>query len=265
MSQAPRATADPALEVQNLSVRYGAVTALDGVTLDLRPGTVTGLVGMNGSGKSTLFKSVMGLVPPESGSIRLLGGPAERARRRGAVAYTPQSEDVDWSFPVCVRDVVRMGRYGRLGLTRRLRRGDEEQVAGALERVGLSDLADRQVGALSGGQRKRVFVARALAQEADVLLLDEPFAGVDRLTEDTLTALLRTLAAEGRTVLISTHDLQNLDVLCDDAVLLHRRVILHASPREVLRPENLALAFGAADDGTTTSGVARAAEREVGP
>jgi len=234
------------LEVAGLTVRYGAVTALEEVTFGLERGTVTGLVGMNGSGKSTLFKAVMGLARPESGTVRLLGGPPERARRQGAVAYSPQSEDVDWTFPVCVRDVVRMGRYGRLGPTRRLRDEDEEHVDTALATTGLTDLADRQIGALSGGQRKRVFVARGLAQEADLLLLDEPFAGVDRHTQHTLTTLLRDLAAAGRTVLVSTHDLDNLAALCDEAILLHRRVILQASPHEVLRPENLARAFGAA-------------------
>jgi manganese transport system ATP-binding protein len=234
----------PALEVRDLTVRYGPVTALDGASFALAPGRVTGLVGMNGSGKSTLFKAVMGLVRPDAGRVRVQGLTTEQARRRGVVAYVPQTEDVDWTFPVSVRDVVLMGRYGRLGPTRRPRRVDHDAVDAALARVDLADLADRQIGALSGGQRKRAFVARGLAQEAGALLLDEPFAGVDRRTEATLTALLRDLAADGRTVLVSTHDLQSLEELCDDAVLLHRRVLLHAPPAEVLRPENLARAFG---------------------
>ncbi|MFH5824444.1 metal ABC transporter ATP-binding protein [Georgenia sp. AZ-5] len=233
-----------ALEVTDLTVRYGAVTALDGVTFALPPARVTGLVGMNGSGKSTLLKSVMGLVRPARGTVRILGAGTEQARRRGAVAYVPQSEDVDWTFPVSVRDVVLMGRYGRLGLTRRPHRQDREAVEAALDRVELLPLADRQIGALSGGQRKRAFVARGIAQGAQVMLLDEPFAGVDKRTEATITALLRELAADGRTVLVSTHDLQSLDTLCDDALLLQRRVLLHAAPREVLRPEHLARAFG---------------------
>lgn len=238
------APAAPTLEVSGLTVRYGPVTALDGATFALAAGRVTGLVGMNGSGKSTLFKAVMGLVRPDAGTVRVHGRGTEHARRHGTVAYVPQTEDVDWTFPVSVRDVVLMGRYGRLGLTRRPRRADHDAVDAALERVALTDLADRQIGALSGGQRRRAFVARGLAQEASVLLLDEPFAGVDRRTEATLTTLLRDLAADGRTVLVSTHDLQRLDELCDDAVLLHHHVILHAAPTEVLRPENLARAFG---------------------
>jgi manganese transport system ATP-binding protein len=234
----------PALEVRDLTVRYGPVTALDGASFALTTGRVTGLVGMNGSGKSTLFKAVMGLVRPASGRVRVQGLSTEQARRRGLVAYVPQTEDVDWTFPVSVRDVVLMGRYGHLGLARRPRRADHDAVDAALARVDLADLADRQIGALSGGQRRRAFVARGLAQEAGVLLLDEPFAGVDRRTEATLSALLRDLAADGRTVLVSTHDLQSLEELCDDAVLLHRRVLLHAPPAEVLRPVNLARAFG---------------------
>ncbi|MFD1506991.1 metal ABC transporter ATP-binding protein [Georgenia yuyongxinii] len=240
----PTASAAPALEVTDLTVRYGAVTALDGVTFALAGGRVTGLVGMNGSGKSTLFKSVMGLVRPTAGQVRVLGQSTELARRRGVVGYVPQQEDVDWSFPLSVREVVMMGRYGRLGLTRRPRRADHDAVDAALERVELGHLDDRQIGALSGGQRKRAFVARGLAQGAQVLLLDEPFAGVDKRTEATITTLLRELAADGRTILVSTHDLASLDVLCDDALLIQRRVLLHAPPAEVLRPENLARAFG---------------------
>ncbi|TRW46741.1 metal ABC transporter ATP-binding protein [Georgenia yuyongxinii] len=240
----PTASAAPALEVTDLTVRYGAVTALDGVTFALAPGRVTGLVGMNGSGKSTLFKSVMGLVRPTAGQVRVLGQSTELARRRGVVGYVPQQEDVDWSFPLSVRDVVMMGRYGRLGLTRRPRRADHDAVDAALERVELGHLDDRQIGALSGGQRKRAFVARGLAQGAQVLLLDEPFAGVDKRTEATITTLLRELAGDGRTMLVSTHDLASLDVLCDDALLIQRRILLHAPPAEVLRPENLARAFG---------------------
>lgn len=233
-----------ALDVRGLHVRYGDVTALDGVDLTLAHGRVCGLVGVNGSGKSTLFKSVMGVVRPDAGTVRVDGGPPADARRRGAVGYVPQSEDVDWAFPLSVRDVVMTGRYGHLGFTRRPRRADHEAVATALERVDLTDLADRQIGNLSGGQRKRAFVARGIAQEARVLLLDEPFAGVDKRSEATMTTLLRELAAAGVTVLVSTHDLHALPALADEAALLMRRVLLHGTPDEVLRPENLARAFG---------------------
>lgn len=234
----------PTLEVTDLTVHYGDVVALDGATFALAPGRVTGLVGMNGSGKSTLFKAVVGLVRPTSGRVLVQGTGTQAARRRGATAYVPQSEDVDWTFPLSVHDVVMTGRYGHLGLTRRPRRADHDAVRHALARADLTDLADRQIGALSGGQRKRAFVARGLAQGADLMLLDEPFAGVDKRSEATITALLRELAADGRTILVSTHDLASLAELCDDAMLIQRRILLHATPAEVLRPENLVRAFG---------------------
>jgi manganese transport system ATP-binding protein len=232
------------IEVDDVAVRYGEVTALDGVLLTVPAGRVTGLIGMNGSGKSTLFKSITGLVAPTRGSVRIGGAEPRVARKAGLVGYVPQSEDVDWSFPVSVRDVVMMGRYGRQGVTRRPRAVDRAAVDAALERVELSDLADRQIGALSGGQRKRAFVARGLAQEAGVLLLDEPFAGVDKRSEATIVRVLRQLAADGATVLVSTHDLHALPELADEAVLLLRRVLFHGAVAEALRPGRLAAAFG---------------------
>jgi manganese transport system ATP-binding protein len=156
----------------------------------------------------------------------------------------PQSEDVDWTFPVCVRDVVMMGRYGKLGPMRRARRPDRDAVDQALERVGLADLQHRQIGELSGGQRKRAFVARGIAQDAALMLLDEPFAGVDKSSEAALVALFRDLRDEGRTILVSTHDLAGIPQLCDEAVLLHRHVLAHGSPESVLTNDNLARAFG---------------------
>jgi manganese transport system ATP-binding protein len=241
----PRAPgAAPAIQVEDVTVHYGEVLALDGASLRLDAGRVCGLVGMNGSGKSTLFKTIMGIVKPDSGRVLIEGKATAHARRRGTVGYVPQSEDVDWAFPVSVRDVVMMGRYGHMGLTRRPRRADQEAVDRALLRVELTDYADRQIGQLSGGQRKRAFIARGLAQGATILLLDEPFAGVDKRSEGTISRLLRALALEGHTILISTHDLHTLPGLCDEAVLLMRKVLVHGDPREVLRPENLALAFG---------------------
>ncbi|MGD9991089.1 metal ABC transporter ATP-binding protein [Pseudonocardia sp.] len=233
-----------AVEVDGLTVRYGPVVALDGVSLRLDPGTVCGLIGMNGSGKSTLFKSIMGLLRADAGRVRIAGHDPAVARRRGMVGYVPQAEAVDWSFPVSVRDVVTMGRYGRLGPLRRSHAADRVAVADALARVELTELADRQIGQLSGGQRKRAFVARGIAQGAEVLLLDEPFAGVDKRSEATMSALLADLAAAGCAVLIATHDLHALPALADEAVLLLRRVLLHGPVDEVLRPENLARAFG---------------------
>ncbi len=233
-----------AIEVTDVVVRYGKVLALDDVSVDVAPGRVTGLIGMNGSGKSSLFKTVIGSLRPERGDVRIDGRSPAAARKEGVIGYVPQSEDVDWAFPVSVRDVVMMGRYGRLGLTRRPRQVDRAAVEHALERVELTGYADRQIGQLSGGQRKRAFVARGLAQDARVLLLDEPFAGVDKGSEATIVRLLRQLADDGRTVLVSTHDLHALPELADEAILLMRRVLFHGPVEEALRPERLALAFG---------------------
>lgn len=234
----------PAIAVDDLVVRYGDILALDGVSLSVAWGRITGLIGMNGSGKSTLFKAVMGLVAADRGVVHLDGGSAAAARRRGLVGYVPQSEDVDWTFPLSVHDVVMMGRYGHLGLTRRPRAVDRDAVADALERVELTELADRQIGQLSGGQRKRAFLARAIAQNARILLLDEPFSGVDKPSEATIVRLLRELADDGHAILVSTHDLHALPGLADDAVLLLHRVLFHGAVAQALRPENLARAFG---------------------
>ncbi|MFD9678805.1 metal ABC transporter ATP-binding protein [Rhodococcus sp. NPDC059969] len=233
-----------AIRVENVSVHYGEVHALDHVDLTLNSGSVCGLIGMNGSGKSTLFKVIMGMIKPDNGSVTIAGLDAAAARKSGRVGYVPQSEDVDWTFPISVRDVVMMGRYGHLGFLRRPRRADREAVAEALERVELTEFADRQIGQLSGGQKKRAFVARGIAQDASILLLDEPFAGVDKRSEATISTLLRELASDGRSILVSTHDLHTVPKLCDEAVLLMRKVLVHSDPDTVLQPENLALAFG---------------------
>ncbi|MFC4127280.1 metal ABC transporter ATP-binding protein [Nocardia rhizosphaerae] len=237
-------TTAPVVEIQDVTVHYGDVLALDTVELTLKSGRVTGLIGMNGSGKSTLFKTIMGLVTPGRGRVLINGRPPAAARKAGSLGYVPQSEDVDWSFPLSVRDVVMTGRYGKMGFTRRPSRADKAAVAEALARVELTELADRQIGQLSGGQKKRAFVARGIAQEATILLLDEPFAGVDKRSEATITGLLRALAADGATILVSTHDLHALPQLADEAVLLYRKVLEHGDPDVVLRPENLAKAFG---------------------
>ncbi|WP_127500474.1 metal ABC transporter ATP-binding protein [Actinoplanes solisilvae] len=234
----------PAIDVAGLTVHYGQVRALDDVSLRVRPGRVTGLIGMNGSGKSTLFKTIMGMTRPDRGTVLIEDSAPARARKNGLVGYVPQTEDVDRTFPVSVRDVATMGRYGRMGFTRRVRGEDRTAVSKALERVELSDYADRQIGQLSGGQAKRAFLARGIAQGARILLLDEPFAGVDKRSEATIVRLLRELAEEGRTVLVSTHDLHALPRLADEAILLQRRVVFHGTVAEALRPETLALAFG---------------------
>lgn len=233
-----------AIAARNVTVRYGEVVALDDVSVEIGTATVCGLIGMNGSGKSTLMKALLGIVRPDHGSVELLGQPQQAARKQRLVSYIPQAEDVDWDFPLRVYDVVMMGRYAHQGTLRHPRPADRDAVAAALDRVGLTDLAGRQIGELSGGQRKRAFVARCMAQDARLLLMDEPFAGIDRRSEADITALLRELRAEGRTVLIATHDLAGLPALCDEAILLQRKVIAHGTPDAVLNPETLGLAFG---------------------
>lgn len=235
---------EPTIRVDAVTVHYGDVLALDRATASINAGRICGLVGMNGSGKSTLFKSIMGMVKPDSGTVTVNGGPPDRARKAGIISYVPQSEDVDWAFPISVRDVVMMGRYGRMNFMRHPRKADHAAVDHALERVELREYADRQIGQLSGGQKKRTFVARGIAQGATTLLLDEPFAGVDKRSEATITRLLKELAADGATILVSTHDLHALPSLADDAILLMRTVLMHGEPAEVLQPHNLALAFG---------------------
>lgn len=234
----------PALQVDAVTVRYGSVLALHDVTLAIQPGRVCGLVGMNGAGKSTLFKAIMGLVRAESGAVRIHGSSPAQARKAGAVGYMMQSEAIDWAFPLSVREVVLTGRYGHMGPYRRARTADQQAVDDALGRVELAAYQHRQIGQLSGGQRKRAFLARCIAQGADLLLLDEPFAGVDKRSEATISALLRDLAGRGATILLATHDLHALPELADEAILLMRTVLLHEDPRTVLQPHNLARAFG---------------------
>lgn len=235
---------EPAVLAHRISAGYRDVLALREVSIELPAGRICGLVGMNGSGKSTLFKVLMGMITPRHGEVRLCGRSTKQARKNAIVAYVPQSEDVDWAFPIRVGDVVLTGRYGHLDWLRRPKQADRDAVAEALHRVGLSDLADRQIGELSGGQRKRAFVARAIAQNAQLLLLDEPFAGVDSTSEATISDLLRELRDEGRTVLLSNHDLAGIAGLCDDAILLNQRLIAYGPVDDALAPDNVAAAFG---------------------
>ncbi len=233
------------LSVAQATVTYrNGHTALRDASFEIPPGSIAALVGVNGSGKSTLFKAIMGLQRLARGEVQVLGMTARAALRRKLVAYVPQSEDVDWNFPVLVEDVVMMGRYGHMGPLRRPRAADRQAVASALARVGMAALRARQIGELSGGQKKRVFLARALAQDARLLLLDEPFTGVDVATEDAIIALLRRLRDEGRVVLVSTHNLGSVPEFCDRAVLLNRTVLAHGPVTEVFTQANLQAAFG---------------------
>ena len=219
-------------------------TALRDATFDIPTGTITALVGVNGAGKSTLFKAIMGFVPAAKGVISVLGMPVKEALRKNVVAYVPQAEEVDWTFPVLVEDVVMMGRYGHMGVLRRPKQADRDAVTDALARVNMSDFRHRQIGELSGGQRKRVFLARALAQEGKVILLDEPFTGVDVQTEDAIIALLREMRDEGRVMLVSTHNLGSVPEFCDRTVLVKETVLAHGPTSEVFTHANLEIAFG---------------------
>jgi manganese/iron transport system ATP-binding protein len=233
------------LRLEGVAVTYhSGVTAVEEASFAVPRSTITALVGVNGSGKSTLFKAIMGFVPLARGRVEILGRPAKLALKQRLVAYVPQAEEVDWTFPVLVEDVVMMGRYGHMGWMRRPSARDQALVAAALDRVGMGDFRKRQIGELSGGQKKRVFLARALAQEGQVILLDEPFTGVDVTTEDQIVRLLTELRAEGRVMLISTHNLGSVPEYCDHAVLINRRVLCSGPTAEVFTQANLEAAFG---------------------
>lgn len=233
------------LAVHGATVTYrNGHTALRDASFEIPTGTITALVGVNGSGKSTLFKAIMGFVRVAKGEIIVLGQPAAAALRKNVVAYVPQAEEVDWNFPVLVEDVVMMGRYGHMGIMRLPKAADREAVTAALARVGMSDFRKRQIGELSGGQKKRVFLARALAQDGRVILLDEPFTGVDVRTEDAIIELLRALRNEGRVMLVSTHNLGSVPEFCDRAVLLRNTVLAYGPTGQTFTQANLEKAFG---------------------
>ena len=232
------------IEAEQLCVDYNGTVALYDASLKLPAGCICGLVGMNGAGKSTLFKALTGFVRPSRGWIRINGQRIGMAQRHQMVAYVPQSESIDSQFPVSVWDVVMMGRYGSMNPLRIPRSSDRVAVRDALERVDLLAQRSRPLGTLSGGQRKRAFLARAIAQRADVLLLDEPFNGVDVRTEKVMAQLFMQFREEGRTILISTHDLSHVRDFCDLVVLINKTVLAYGETSEVFTPENLALTFG---------------------
>ncbi|WP_322487357.1 metal ABC transporter ATP-binding protein [Chloroflexus sp.] len=235
------ATAVPALAIRHLTVRYRQTEALSDVSVDIQAGEQIAIVGPNGAGKSTLLKAIAGLQPITAGEIRFFG--TERAEPN-TIAYVPQRLQVDWRFPVSVSDVVLMGRVGRIGLLRRPSRHDRLLAQRALERVGLAAFADRQIGQLSGGQQQRVFLARALAQEARLLLMDEPLVGLDIPSQDEIFRALAALRAEGVTILTALHDLQQAARYFDRVMLLNRRLIAYAPAREAFTAANLVATYG---------------------
>jgi ABC-type Mn2+/Zn2+ transport system ATPase subunit len=240
--ESPATTVCPALSVQRLSAGYpGARNAVEEISFDVARGERVGVLGPNGAGKSTLFKAIVGLIPHTGGQISIHG---ENCRTsHNMVGYVPQHEEIDWSFPVTVRDVVMMGRLRQIGWLRWPRPRDWQAVDAVLTRVGMVNFRDRQIGQLSGGQKRRVFIARALAQETDVLLLDEPFSGVDAAAEHEIGEMLDLLRGDGVTVLLATHDLSTARQF-DKLLLLKQHVIAYGTPEAVFTPETLGRAYG---------------------
>ena len=231
----------PAVDVRGVSFHYGQLAALDDVTLQIETGARVAVVGPNGAGKSTLFHVLAGVLTPSAGEVRVHG---HRPARYLCTAYVTQSRDLDWKFPVSVADVVLMGRTGLLGLFRRPGEPDRQQLADALEQMGIADLADRQIGELSGGQRQRMFIARALAQEPELLLLDEPLAGLDLSSQELIFEVLDRFSEQGVTVLVATHDLTLATERFDKILLLKRHMLGYGHHETVLSDQNLALAYG---------------------
>jgi manganese/zinc/iron transport system ATP- binding protein len=230
-----------ALRVDGLTVSYRHVPVLRRVSLAVPPGRLVAVVGPNGAGKSTLLKAILGLIPRDAGTIELFGRGVEHAR--GLIAYVPQTESVDWDFPVTAGEVVLMGRYGRFGLFGRPTRADRESVDRCLSTVGMAEFADRHIRHLSGGQQQRVFLARALAQEANILLLDEPLAGVDARTEAAIFELMNRFSQDGKTLVVVNHNLQVLERF-HDVLLLNQVVVAYGPPSEVVNEVNLRRTYG---------------------
>ncbi|MFN2355760.1 MAG: metal ABC transporter ATP-binding protein [Desulfopila sp.] len=231
----------PAIEVSHLTVSYGERPALLDVSVTIEPDQLVGVIGPNGSGKSTLIKAILGFVRPDVGEVRIAGQNVDRAK--GLVAYVPQRGAVDWDFPITVKEVALMGRYQQIPWYRSLRRIDHEAALDALAMVRMSDFADRQIGQLSGGQQQRVFLARALAQGADILLLDEPFAGVDAATERAILEVLERAKAAGKTLVVVHHDLTTAAEYFDNLILLKQRLYAYGPPRVVLQEELLSQVY----------------------
>ncbi len=242
LADRPEHSAESPLSIHAMTVAYQRKPVLWDVDYDAPPGRLIAIVGPNGAGKSTLIKACLGLIPRASGQVEFWGRPLRRVRSR--IAYVPQRESVDWDFPVSALDVACMGRYRRIGWLRPVSRAHREAALACLDRVGMADLAHRQISQLSGGQQQRVFLARALAQEADLHIMDEPFAGVDAATERTIVELLRDLRDAGRTVIAVHHDLQTVPEYFDHLVLLNMRVVAAGPVGEVFTRENLHRTYG---------------------
>ena len=231
------------ITVEGLSVSYGNKRVLTNVYLNIIPGHIYGLIGPNGAGKSTLFKSILGLIEFNTGKISILGGSVEAVRPK--IAYVPQRDEIDWSFPANVMDVVLMGRYPHKSFLQKLTVQDKKIALDALESLDIAHFKDRQIGQLSGGQQQRVFLARALAQEAEIILLDEPFVGVDITTEEKIISTLKRLASEGKTLLVVHHDLSTVEAYFSQVILLNQRLIAYGPTTEIFNQKMIALTYGA--------------------
>ena len=256
MSQRPQTAAEAAMvrrldgldaaeipiQIHDMTIAYHRKPVLWDVDLDVPEGKLVGIIGPNGAGKSTMILAIMDLVPKASGWVRIYGQTYEQMRR--SIGYVPQRESVDWDFPISALEVVTMGRYGRLGWVRRPGKADRRVAAEALEKVGMGEYADRQISQLSGGQQQRVFLARALAQDARVYLMDEPFAGVDAATERAIIDILMELRSQGKTILVVHHDLQTVTRYFDWVIMLNMRVVASGPTREVFTDENLHKTYG---------------------
>jgi ABC-type Mn2+/Zn2+ transport system ATPase subunit len=230
------------ISIKGLSVSYDKKLALTNIFLEISGGNICGVLGPNGAGKSTLFKAILGLIPTGAGQILINGQPIQKQRK--TIAYVPQKDDVDWQFPATVMDIVLMGRYPHKKLFQKLGENDRLAALEAMRRLGIEHLQDKQIGELSGGQQQRTFLARALCQEASILMLDEPFTGIDLTTEENIIALLKSLAADGKTLLVVHHDLSSVPYYFDQIVLVNQRLVAAGKTAETFTPENIAKTFG---------------------
>jgi ABC-type Mn2+/Zn2+ transport system ATPase subunit len=233
----------PPIEIEGLSVSYDKKRVLTHVYLRLDEGKLIGVLGPNGAGKSTLFKAILGLLDPDSGRIRIYGKEVNEGKKR--IAYVPQRDEVDWTFPATVRDIVMMGRFASKSFLTPMHHDDHQRAKAAMEELSIQDLAHRQIGMLSGGQQQRVFLARALCQEADILMLDEPFVGVDITTEEHIVRVLRKLSQQGKTLLVVHHDLATVKSYFDQVILINQRVIAYGDTETTFTSENIAKTYGA--------------------
>lgn len=230
------------IKVEGLSVNYGTKRVLTNIHLQIDSGNVYGVIGPNGAGKSTLFKSILGLIEYNSGKIEVLGDEIDDVRKQ--IAYVPQKDEVDWQFPATVIDIVLMGRYPYKKVLQRMSKEDYAIAENALEQLGIANLADRQIGKLSGGQQQRVFIARALCQQADIFFLDEPFVGVDILTEEKIISILKSLAEQGKTILVVHHDLSTVAAYFNKVILLNQRLIEYGDTDVIFNEQNIAKTYG---------------------